>query len=269
VAVTPGWAGPGGTFGLLYRRVPNAFGRAPALRCPFFSASGKCDVWRHRPGVCATWHCKHVRGDTGHRFWKLADELLREVEQDLAVWCLAELKFGSAAVDEASASPVPHVSELDGEIDWVQYRKLWGQWAGREAELYRVCARLVEPLTWDQVERACGPRVRILAGFLQDGYTHLTSQAIPERLEMGNFQFNGTEGTSYRIVTYSVFDPLLMPEALARALRYFDGRPTEDALEAILAEQGVRLDLSLVRRMVDFGLLKPCEPEKNVLPILG
>jgi hypothetical protein len=58
-----------------------------------------------------------------------------------------------------------------------------------------------------------------------------------------------------------------MPERLARALHYFDGRFTEEALEAISREQGLQVDLSLVRRMVDFGLLQACA-EKNVLPVL-
>jgi hypothetical protein len=60
-----------------------------------------------------------------------------------------------------------------------------------------------------------------------------------------------------------------MPEPLARALHYFDGRPTEEALEAILTEEGVRIDLSLVRRMVDFGVLQACGLEKGALPVLS
>ena len=77
---------------------------------------------------------------------------------------------------------MPHVSELGGEIDLVKYRELWGDWEGREIDFYRACAQLVNPLTWEQVEQICGPRVRILAGLLRDAYLHLTSEAIPERL---------------------------------------------------------------------------------------
>jgi hypothetical protein len=269
VMITPSRAGPGGLFPLLYRSTPNVFGRAPALRCHYLSPTGDCGVWKHRPGVCATWYCKHVRGDTGYRFWKLADKLLREVEEDLELWCLAELKAGYAEVDEMGSRSMPHVSELAGEIDWAQYRKLWGDWAGREIDFYRACARLVEPLTWEQVEQVCGPRVRILAGLVSDAYAHLTSEAIPERLRLSEFRFTGVEGSAYKVVGYSPFDPLLMPEPLARVLHYFDGRPTEKALEAILTEQGIRIDLSLVRRMVDFGVLQACGVEKGALPVLS
>ena len=255
--ITPGWAGPGAVFSLIYRNTPNVFGRAPELRCDFLSSNGECGVWRHRPGVCATWHCKHVRGEVGARFWKLADRLLRQVEHELSLWCLAELKTGTAEVDDME-SGVPHVSELGGEIDLAKYRELWGDWEGREIDFYRACAQLVNPLTWERVEQVCGPRVRILAGLLRDAYLHLTSEAIPERLQLCEFRISGVEGDGFRVVAYSPYDPLIMPERLARALHYFDGRFTEEALEAISREQGLQVDLSLVRRMVDFGLLQAC-----------
>ena len=271
-AITPGWAGPGAVFSLLYRNTPNVFGRAPELRCDFLSASGECGVWKHRPGVCATWHCKHVRGEVGFRFWSLADRLLRNVEQDLSLWCMAELKTGSAEVGDMDSGATPHISELGGEVDLARYRELWGDWLGREMDFYRACAQLVKPLTWEQVEGVCGPRVRILAGLLRDAYAHLTSEAIPERLRLCEFRISGVEGNGYRVVSYSPYDPLIMPEPLARALHYFDGRLTEEALEAIYKEEGVRVDLSLVRRMVDFGLLQACRNQKSdnsILPVLS
>ena len=266
--ITPGWAGPGAVFSLIYRNTPNVFGRAPELRCDFLSPTGDCGVWKHRPGVCATWYCKHVRGNTAFRFWKLADKLLRQVEQELSFWCLAELKTGASEAAEFDTGSTPHVSELGGEIDLAKYRELWGDWAGREMDFYRACARRVASLSWEQVEQVCGPRVRILARMLRDAFDHLTSQAIPERLRLGDFRFTGVNGSAYRVVAYSNYDPLLMPEQLARVLHYFDGRLTEDALEAIFKEEGMRIELNLVRRMVDFGLLEPCL-EKGALPVLS
>jgi hypothetical protein len=269
VAVTPRWAGPGSVFGLLYRNTPNVFGRAPELRCQFLDANGGCGVWRHRPGVCTTWFCKHVRGETGHRFWKLTDKLLQIVEQELAIWCLAELKVGSAEVDEMTPRASPEVSELGGEIDWQRYRKLWGAWVGREADFYRSCARLVDLLTWKQVVQISGPRVRILADLVHDAYVHLGTEATPERLRLGRVQFIGVEGEGYRVLGYSQYDPLVMPEKLARVLRYFDGRTTEDVLEDILNRENLRLEPKLIRKMVDFGILQGSSRENNALPIIS
>jgi len=270
VAITPAGAGSGGVFKLLYLNTPNVFGRAPALRCPYLSPEGGCGVWRHRPGVCATWYCKHVRGATGMRFWNLADKLLREVESDLALWCRAELHAVSGEIGESSPTRnQPDVSELNGKVDAPRYRKLWGEWAGREAGFYRACAALVESLSWERVESICGPRVRVLAGLVRDSYENLLSDAIPERLKLSSFRLTGLGEGTLRIASYSEYDPLLMPHKLASVLHYFDGRPTTDVRAAILSEQGLRLSPSLVRRMLDFGMLTACEPpDRDPFPIL-
>ena len=270
VAVKPSRVGSGVVFGLLYRATPGVFGRAPALRCHYLSSDGNCGVWKHRPGVCATWLCKHVRGAAGSDFWKLTDKLLRAVEWDLAYWCMAQLGVGLGELGEPTPpQPTPHVSELQGEIDWPHYRRLWGNWAGREVEFYQACDRLVETLTWRQVEERCGPRVAILAGLVRDAYKHLASPPIPERLRMANFRFVGLEANGFRVRAYSKYDPLLMPEALVRVLRYFDGRPTDEVLETIQTEQSTVLAPSLVRRMVDFGILESCDPDPGPLRVLS
>ncbi len=108
----------------------------------------------------------------------------------------------------------------------------------------------------------------ILAGLMQDAYVHLLSDAIPERLRLSEFRLAGIQGNGFRVVAYSQFDPSVISEELARTLRYFDGRPTEDALASIAQEHALALDLELVRKMVDFGLLEVCV-EHNVLPILA
>jgi hypothetical protein len=268
VGVSPRWAGPGNLFGLIYQNVPNVFGRAPALRCHFLSSTGTCGIWKHRPGVCVTWHCKYVRGETGSRFWKLADKLLQTVEHELSLWCLAELNPGLTSIDEAIRSTAPDVTELGAEIDPALYGRLWGDWVGREIEFYQACARLVDRLTWEEIQSFCGPRVRILAELVRDAYSHLLSQAIPERLRLGKLNFTNVEEQGFRVVSYNPYDPLLMPQKLVRVLHYFDGRLTEDALNAILSKEAIRLDIGLVRRMVDFGVLQSCDIEDKALPVL-
>jgi hypothetical protein len=265
VGVVPRGVMSSGVFHLLYTETPGALGRAPALRCPYLSDGGDCGVWRHRPGVCATWFCKHVRGETGFRFWKLADKLFRAVESDLTIWCAAEMNTGSADLGslEPETAPRPNVSELGGPLDAERYRELWGEWEGREREFYRACAKLVKPLGWDAVLGICGPRVRVLAQLVRDAYVHLASEAIPERLRLGPIVLASTGNGKYRVMSYSPYDPVIVPEQLVSVLRYFDGRPTEDALAAIQAERNISVDIRLVRRMVDFGLLKA---EENAGP---
>jgi hypothetical protein len=211
--------------------------------------------------VCATWYCKHERGDTGFRFWRLTDKLLREVESDLALWCAAEL--GAASAEMAGLDPEtpdqPDVSELGGPVNRERYRELWGEWEGRERDLYRACAKLVEPLDWSGVLAICGPRARVLEQLVKDAGRNLMSDAIPERLRLGSFEVSQAAGGELRATSYSPYDPVKLPDGLADVLRYFDGRPTDEILAAILAEKNVALDLRLVRRMVDFGILKSAE----------
>lgn len=258
VAVAPSGVGAGGVFELLYRKTPGVFGRAPALKCPYLGANGACGVWKSRPGVCATWFCKHVRGDVGFRFWKLMDRLLREVEGSLALWCLAERNAGAAEIDEPMISGVPNVAELGGAFDEARYRAIWGELAGREAEHYEACAGLVESLSWERVLEICGPLVRHLAARVRGAYADLLSEAVPERLRVAEFRLVRTEGAQFELLTYSEFDPVLMSLPLMRMLPFFDGRPTREALDAIRAELGGAPDLALVRRMVDFGVLQAC-----------
>lgn len=268
IAVTPVWAGPGAVFGLLYRSAPAVFGRATALRCHFLTPAGDCAIWAHRPGVCATWFCKHDRGNTGFVFWRTGTKLLQYVEQELALWCAIELKIALNEILKADSTAVPDVSELGGELDHARYRRAWGEWIDREPDFYRACARLVDPLSWDQVQNICGPRVRILADLLRDAYAHLLSDAIPERLRFQPFQVTTIEPGRSRIVAYSALDPLSIPDALTRALPYFDGRPTDDALTTILQDHNIHIDPALLRRMIDFGILAPCDPPQ-LLSIKG
>ena len=108
-----------------------------------------------------------------------------------------------------------------------------------------------------------------MAELCHDSHVNLGSEATPERLRLGHVQFIGVEGEGYRVLGYSQYDPLVMPEKLARVLRYFDGRPTEEVLENILNQEHLRVELKLIRKMVDFGILHACSSENTALPIVS
>ncbi len=256
--VSPRGVHPSAVARLFYERTPGAFGRAPALRCPYLVDEGACGVWRHRPGVCATWFCKHVRGETAFRFWKLSDRLLRAVESDLAVWCAAEIDPGS---DELPA-PEPGrlaVSDLGGPVDPVAYRAAWGAWEGKERQLYIAAAELVGGLSWEGVLSISGPTVRVLSGLVREAAGKLTSESLPKRLRLGSVTLVQGSGGEMRVLAYSPYDPLALPVGLVDALRYFDGRPVDDAVAAIRRERNLALSPSLIRRMVDFGILESAD----------
>ncbi len=110
MAVTPWGLDQSRGFRLLYDNGRAHFGRAPGLRCPHYidSEAGTCGIWRHRPGVCATWFCKHERGKIGFEFWKQLAHLLREMERELGLWCVLELGAASTPVIQwESSGPLP------------------------------------------------------------------------------------------------------------------------------------------------------------------
>jgi hypothetical protein len=126
---------------------------------------------------------------------------------------------------------------------------------GKEAEFYRACAEQVRPLVWDDIARICGPRLTILSRLVRERYDKLISESAPDGLRTGLFQIEGMVGGMYSAVTYSSYDPLRMSPELVAVLLHFDGRPTDDVLEEIRVQRGVRLDPALVRRMADFRVL--------------
>jgi len=258
VGVAPRGVLPDATLRFLYaNRSADVFGRAPALTCPYLVGDGACGVWRHRPGVCATWYCKHVRGETGSRFWKLADKLLRAVEGDLALWCAAEEGIAGADLErrDPDAADRPNAADLGGPVDPALHREVWGPWDGREKDFFLASAARVERLTWTDVLSLCGPVVRVLAGLLAQGRERLVSDAVPGRLRLAPLLSTRGAGGDVRVSSYSPYDPVTMPDALFDALRHFDGRPTREALDAIGSACNLTLAPTLLRKLVDFGIL--------------
>jgi hypothetical protein len=254
---------------VLYRvGAAQAFGRSRTLRCPHYleEAGGACGVWRHRNSVCSTWFCKYARGRTGQRFWHGLDQLLATVERELARWCLVRLDLDPVTLavllprgtdrhvgggDELDADAI------DGRADDAAYRDAWGDWLGRERTLYRESARLVDGLRWTDVVRIGGASVEALARVVRAEHAELLSDSIPPRLVVGPLQTLAAGRDHVRVATYSTFDPLDLPRLLVDVLDYFDGRPTAETLRRIRDEQGVNVQPGLVRRLVDFGVLRP------------
>jgi hypothetical protein len=271
LAVTPLGLEQPPDFKLLYGSSPQTlFGQSRNLRCPHYleTEGGRCGIWKHRASICATWHCKYVRGVVGHDFWTALHQLLTTVEMSLSRWCVFELDIGSEALSYLfrprsrlrSGGNINAIA-LDGLADPEEKRKLWGSWLGREAEFYRECIRLVNVLDWQAVTAINRSEIQICAQLLREAYSKLLSEEIPERLKLGTLQVLGMDHDSCSINTYSPYDPIKVPRELIEVLGYFDGRPTAEALEAIAECESLTVDPSLVRKLTDFGLLIPVPVE--------
>ena len=115
-------------------------------------------------------------------------------------------------------------------------------------------------LNWEDVLAVCGPQVRVRALLLTQAHEQLASNEIPPRLKATNFTI-AESGADFCRVSHS---PLGM-ESLALSTRvlgllwYFDGRPTTEVVEQIIKERKLRITPALLRRLVDFKILTPCE----------
>jgi hypothetical protein len=265
LAVTPLGIGQPPGYANLYEKGDDTFGHSLALRCPhYIEAAGRCGIWRHREAVCTTWFCKHERGRLGYSFWREALlRLLQIVEDALAKWCVLELDIGMDALQMLVADaawtgrPAPlTAAALDLKADAAAYGRIWGAWRGRELEFYRQCGERVEALGWDGALALAGPEGRALAALTRRAFAQLLSEAVPDALMVGELQIAAMGAETARVVTYSGYDPLDVPNLVLALLPGFDGRPTAEVVAAIAARTGVTLDTGLVRKLADFGVLQ-------------
>jgi hypothetical protein len=273
IAVTPFGVVKPPVYDLMYTQASNFFGKSEAMRCPYFiEEGGLCGVWRHRNSICATWFCKHNRGATGFLFWKTIQKLLTHAERSLATWCILQLDLGQVALKRLFPLDYPNQpgnarapldgNQLDGHKDEADYRLMWGNWLGRETEYYQICAGLVSPLDWDEVLAIGGAELQIEAQLAQEAYRALISEEVPPRLVTSTLRIIRAGGDKNLVETYSSYDPLGIPRQLLEVLNYFDGRPTEEAVQAIYDEKDINLTPALVRKLADFQVLMPAaEPE--------
>ena len=258
IGVTPlGLAQPP-AYAAVYREAAPAFGKAHALRCPWYVdiGSGQCGIWRHRPTVCATYFCKFERGAVSHAYWQAAKALLLELEHEVSLWCATQLDAASALPAHRGGARGPIIAtDLDGGIDPRTHAALWGAWAGREAEYFVRCAELAATLTIDDVLVLAGPRLQLLATRLQAAHAALGTRHVPERLTLGSLTLHPESPGRVRVGSYLASDPLVMPVTLGTALLAFHGQTVAEANESLARTQNVTLGAGLLQRLVDFRVL--------------
>ncbi len=223
----------------------SSFGHAQALRCPYYidEDGGLCGIWRHREATCATWFCKHERGRVGHHFWARLNELLKNAEHRLA-WVLA-LELGIDRDALLALEPAPF--DLRKDEDGDHYRGIWGPWAGRELEFYTETARRAAPLAWTDVRARCGAVLDPYVARAEEAQRGLLDDTpLPEHARVAVYERLGSTGTRVRLRTYSEYNPLEVPVAVADALPQLASRPVA----------AVGIDEATLRQLLDYGVLE-------------
>lgn len=262
IAVTPLGLERTPVFHLMYSQIPGAFGRTRNLRCPhYIEEGGLCGVWRARESTCATWFCKHERGEVSKLFWRQLHHLLTVAERQVASWVMVQLDVG---VDALKANfPFPPRqnfpvtgADFDDRPDPAMQRALWGNWHGREREFYRRASDIVRPLSWAQVRAIGNVELQVAEQIARGAFAELNDVSLPSHLRGKSFHQQVGQGGEIWAIGYSGLDPLLMSPEVMSILPYFHGQPVRDAQQAIEDELGFEVEPELLRKLVDFGILQ-------------
>lgn len=269
-AATPLGVEPPASFSILYNKVYKfAFGTGLALRCPHYleKAGGTCGIWKYRNGVCTTWFCKHGRGALGQSFWLELRDLFRTLEHQLSMWTALELGLDQRVLLGLLPPREPWFSEdklaikagleLSTGYSVERARVTWGEWFDRQDEYYRSCGDLVSRLSFSDVLALAGVEAKCRAESTSKAYEALIdSGTLPTALKLESLTAHRGDGATVKITTYSYDDPITLSHRLFQSLQRFDGRPVAIVRDEIERLDGLRIEDTLLRSLVDYNVLK-------------
>ena len=236
--VRPQGVAPHEEFTKQYHPASPLFGKNLNWRCPYYlhEQGGLCGIWMHRNARCATWFCKHVRGEISREFWSSIETLFTSVEKSLAAWCIHKLGAGVPEFREMFPYPIMEVSfpiwmkqqsyyQSNPKTEWI-----WGDWLNRELEFFVECGKLVSTLSWKDVETICGARIHPLKDNVLNTYAQLQQINLPEKVRIGSFQQSDLDEQSVLIWNENPYDSIAIPRATLRMLHRMSGQPVKDVV---------------------------------------
>ena len=256
VAVTPQWISPPAKREVLFSAAwRHAFGRSLVLLCPYFErGEGLCTIWRHREAVCSTFFCKYDSAADGEQFWRSVRSLVGYVERLISLHTTQTLLPGYVPTSDQGLT----LEDLeDRPPREAAYAALWGDWVGREEELYQRSYEMVRGLDREGFRALlAGAEYDKRAGILAAAHRTMESPALPERLvPRADLVARPTEG-GVLVTTYSRYEPLLLTEALHEVVQAFGGGGTVAEVRARLAsEAGIDVPEELLRGLHQYRVL--------------
>lgn len=230
------------------------FGRDASLRCPHYEpVGGRCGVWAWREATCATWFCKHTRGERSKALWNRLHQLLARLERAVAWHCALALDIPPEAIARLAPLDQPHGQPRADVL--VSAGATWGRWAADIDGYFIACTAVAESLSPGDALALGGAEALALARTVRLAHAQLRDELLPSRLVLGRAQVVGLTADAVRVQGYSHLDPLTVPRVLFDQLHHFDGRPTDAALAAATVAAGEEVPADAVAMLVDFGVL--------------
>lgn len=150
--------------------------------CPYYD-KGSCTVWKYRENLCVTYFCSSIGGNSGKSFWKKINQYLKMAETDLAQYAMLQLGWPPEKIKTHAVTTSDFkLEDEDGKIIEENYAKLWGDWAGREAEFYQKCYEIVSNVNADTFKRITGVKREILEAAIWETNREFLENVLPERM---------------------------------------------------------------------------------------
>lgn len=155
---------------------------AESMLCPYYDR-GNCSIWDYRENCCSTHFCFSVGGDFGQNFWRKLNNYLKFVEYELAKFALLQLNFPIAKIDIYKKTIEDYaIEDKTGKFYQNAYDDLWGNWAGKEEELFLKSYEIVSSLSNDEFIKIGGINQQIFQEQINHYYTQFIRPEIPEIL---------------------------------------------------------------------------------------
>lgn len=217
-----------------------AFGRSELLICPYYRTDkGTCTVRPFRNATCNTWFCKYNAGHDGMAFWTALRRYLKAAEDALAKYALRELGWQAGRIgDLRGPDRILTIEELDDKPPAEDaYRDLWGDWAGREEELYRETYAVIAALSHEGFERITGISHALMLEEIRQRHKDVISPALPAALKRNpRLWVEKLDEDRYVLSVDPGPDPLEVSGRLYRMLDFFDGRRSNEEVLALIQE---------------------------------
>lgn len=218
-------------------RIPTA-AEAESLLCTFYDR-GHCTVWNYREHLCSTYFCYSVGGVAGKGFWRVVNEYLKLVEREFCLYALVtlgwpaeQLRLGNPLADWQPASSARAVRRR---------QSAWREWAGREADLYLECFRIISALDATAADRILGWKGRRLEERLHASLIRFTDAVIPERLQRAEATRVEDDEDNQVRVRVGAGPHAVVPRLVAAFLVQFDGVRSTSEVVRLAASLGIDL----------------------------
>ncbi|MFY7929022.1 MAG: hypothetical protein ACOVS5_09125, partial [Oligoflexus sp.] len=140
------YAAPAQWIDFMRDQAEDLYGKSSRVLCPLLdTASGLCDIHAFRNAVCSTFFCYNDHGEAGSLFWTQLQTLGSQVEMILSQWALRRVGFDVDRYIHELDRMVEDLALVSTQEGWSAraLQRLWGDWHGRERQLYRSCAEVI------------------------------------------------------------------------------------------------------------------------------